>query len=57
MKNHNEDQSLENVLNVDVVCTRLDSVFKIEPENQAITFLIICDATFFSSNYRGIFPL
>lgn len=54
MNNHNEDQSLENV---DVVCTRLDSVFEIEPENQAITFLIICDATFFSSNYRGIFHL
>lgn len=51
IKNHNEDQNLENVSNVDFVCTRSDSSFENEPENQVITFLIISDATFFSSNY------
>lgn len=33
------------------------SRFANELENQAITFLIISDATFFSGNYGGIFPL
>lgn len=57
IKNHNEDQNLENVLNVDVVLCRLNSAFENGPENQAITFLIISDATFFQSNYRGMLPL